>query len=92
GREELGPRELLVEYVMLGLRTAAGIEIERLRAIAGDGPGARLADELARAEAGGLLVIDDERARPTGRGLDLLDRLLARLVPALLADLESAQY
>ncbi|MFW5743977.1 MAG: coproporphyrinogen-III oxidase family protein, partial [Spirochaetota bacterium] len=91
-REELGPRELLVEYVMLGLRTAAGIEIEPLRAIAGDGPGARLADELARAEAGGLLVIDDERARPTGRGLDLLDRLLARLVPALLADLESAQY
>ena len=91
-REELGPRERLVEYVMLGLRTAGGIGLGPLRAIRGGGPEARLAAELARAEAEGLLVLDDDRAYPTGRGMDLLDRLLGRLVPALLADLESAQY
>ena len=91
-REELGPPELLAEYVMLGLRTAGGISLESVREVIGADAWNRFAAGLERSRADGLLALDGERARPTGLGMDLLDRVLERLVPGLLADLESAHY
>lgn len=91
-REELGPRELLAEYVMLGLRTADGIALKPVGEVVDAHGWNAFVSGLERAEADGLLVLDDGHARPTGRGMDLLDPLLVRLVPGLLADLESAQY
>ncbi|MFW5743501.1 MAG: coproporphyrinogen-III oxidase family protein [Spirochaetota bacterium] len=91
-REELGPSELLAEYVMLGLRTASGISLEPVREVIGTDAWDRFAAGLERSRADGLLALDGARARPTGVGMDLLDRVLERLVPELLADLESAHY
>lgn len=91
-REELGTRELLAEYLMLGLRTASGIALDPVRGVLGAHAWDAFVAALEVAASDGLVVLADGRVRPTDRGMDLLDRVLARLVPGLLADLESAQY
>jgi oxygen-independent coproporphyrinogen-3 oxidase len=58
--EELEPRRAKAEALMLGLRTAAGIEAP-----------AGFESELAELEAAGLVLRRDREVRPTRRGLDL---------------------
>ena len=58
--EELDPRQVRAERLMLGLRTTAGVAAP-----------AGFEDELAELEAAGLVVRRRRRVAPTRRGLDL---------------------
>ncbi|MCU0303415.1 MAG: radical SAM family heme chaperone HemW [Thermoanaerobaculales bacterium] len=76
GEERLDDEALFAEAVMLGLRTAAGIDLGRLR----DRFGAAVAvvDEPAvdRLVAGGWLVRDGDRLRPTPPGMAVADAVV----------------
>jgi oxygen-independent coproporphyrinogen-3 oxidase len=69
--EVLDPREIRNEAVMLGLRTAEGIDVARL----GPGRGAEV-DALVR---GGLAVVAGGRLRLTPEGMDVHSAIAERL-------------
>lgn len=71
GGEDLGPAQLRLEALALGLRTAAGID----RRLIGPEGEAKL-DSIIRA---GLAIATDDRIRPTDRGLLLADALAREL-------------
>jgi oxygen-independent coproporphyrinogen-3 oxidase len=75
--EELGAKELVEEAVLLGLRTTAGVDLERMKTRFGfdllatnEGLVARLVDE-------GRAVVSDGRLVPTLAGLAVADGLAA---------------
>lgn len=79
GEEELSDEEVVLEQVMLGLRTRAGVDFGRL-----DQETSRplLATNLGRLEdwrRRGLVKLDGNRALPTLRGLAVADRLAAEV-------------
>ena len=70
GREELTPRQMLEEELMLGLRTAAGVRRELFRELG-------ISNELvAQAIADGLLVADRSRVKVLPKGRLVVDRLV----------------
>jgi len=75
------PREQALEYLLVGLRLAEGIDLGRLARLAG-GDTADLLDAEAvdRFCGDGLLARRDGRLRVTAQGLLLLDSLLARIL------------
>lgn len=79
GEEILTSEERAMERVMLGLRTYAGIDLERLERCYG----VRLVEAnealIERYRAGGLVEVDRTHLRPTVRGLALADALAAAL-------------
>ncbi|MFH1532831.1 MAG: radical SAM family heme chaperone HemW [Pseudomonadota bacterium] len=79
GREVLSPEQRLLERVMLGVRTRAGVDLTACRRECGDaltdGLLARIDDPVER----GLLILADNHLRPTLQGMALADRLAVEL-------------
>lgn len=75
----LGATEVVQEFLMMGLRLAEGVDLARLRALAGD---AAVLDPqaLSRLRAAGFLALTDERLMVTPAGRPLLNQLLAALL------------
>jgi oxygen-independent coproporphyrinogen-3 oxidase len=82
--EVLKPGELALEHFMMGLRTAEGISVERFESIFGIRPADAVPRSVERWESAGMLVSDSSALRPSSRGMELLDSLLADI--ALEAD------
>jgi putative oxygen-independent coproporphyrinogen III oxidase len=74
--ETLSPQESAVEYLLMGLRLAEGIDVKRLAAIDG-----RALDQqrIAQLEAQGLVKSHKGRLHATGAGRLVLDRLIVEL-------------
>lgn len=80
GKEELSRSELALEAVMLGLRTAAGVDLPELR----DRWGVDLLGDnealLERWSEEGLVEIDGDRVRPTLAGMAVAEGLAGALI------------
>ena len=75
GGEELTPQDLALEALLLGFRTAEGIDLVRFRESYGIDLAAaneRLIDRLA---SSGLLRVEGDRLRPTLEGWAVADSL-----------------
>ncbi len=79
--ETIAPAERGVEALLMGLRLAEGVDLERVAAIA-QVPAASLVDEAAvdRLSDQGLVVRTATRLSVTDAGMLLLDRILAEIV------------
>ncbi len=77
--ETLSARELALESVMLGLRTAAGVDLERFRRQFGFDLAARNAEKIERAIEAGTMQLDGGWLRPTLEGWAIADALAASL-------------
>ena len=69
--------DLALEALLLGLRTADGIELDRYARRYGVDLLAGNRELIARAAAEGLLVVESGRLRPTTRGMAVADALAA---------------
>ena len=83
--EALGPRTRGVEALLMGLRLTEGLDLHRIRALAG---GAELIDAraLAMLKGQGLVAMNGTRLRVTETGAPLLDAILRELVVAETVD------
>ena len=75
GEETLSDAELALEALMLGLRTAEGVDLERFRERFGVDLVARNEALVARLVADGLVEVAEGRLRPTLRGFAVADGL-----------------
>jgi oxygen-independent coproporphyrinogen-3 oxidase len=75
GEETLSDEELALEALMLGLRTAEGVDLERYRERFGVDLVARNQALVERLAAEGLVAVADGRLRPTLRGFAVADGL-----------------
>lgn len=80
GGEQVGPREVALETLLLGLRTSDGIDLARLRRLGEDLLASR-ADEIGELEGAGLVELRGDRLAPTLAGMAVADRLALRLAP-----------
>lgn len=79
--EPIGPREQALEYLLVGLRLAEGVDLARLARLAGGEPASVLdVEQVARFRSSGLIEIAEGRLRVGERGVNVLDWLLARIV------------
>ena len=83
-REALTARTIVTEMLMLGLRTSAGLDRDGFRRRFGQDPAVLLGPSVARLCADGLLTLEPDSLKPTGRGMDALNHVLLEL----LADLD----
>ena len=79
GGEELGTADLLLERLMLALRTAEGVDLEEMRSRYGVDLEDRDGERLVRFEAAGLLSREGGRLKPTLEGLAVADTLAREL-------------
>jgi oxygen-independent coproporphyrinogen-3 oxidase len=79
GEEELDPRALGLEALMLGLRTSDGVDLERYRTLSGCDLEAERGRELAELTRDGLVELGGGRLRPTLRGMAVAESLALRL-------------
>lgn len=79
GEETLSATQLALEALMLGLRTAAGVDLETYRRRFGFDLEAANGEMFSRLVARGLAAIDGGRLALTTRGLAVADALTARL-------------
>ncbi len=77
GSETLTPEDLALETIMLGLRTAAGVDLERFEQHFGFDLAERNSEHLERSIAAGRLRREDRRIVPTLEGLAVADGLAA---------------
>lgn len=77
GEEELGAGELALEALMLGLRTAEGVDLARFRERFGVDPVERNRELVEALAADGLVEVAEGRLRPTLRGFAVADALPA---------------
>jgi oxygen-independent coproporphyrinogen-3 oxidase len=75
GKEELSAEDLALEAVMLGMRTAEGIDLIRFQDRYGVDLLERNAPLLARMAGNGLLCVEENRIIPTLEGLAIADSL-----------------
>jgi oxygen-independent coproporphyrinogen-3 oxidase len=75
GIEELSDEDLALEAVMLGLRTDAGIDLDRIRSRYGRDLLAVNRTTIERAVDAGHLLLDEGRLRPTLSGMAIADSL-----------------
>ena len=73
----IAPAERGVEALLMGLRLAEGVDLARLKDLAGRDPVDR--DSVARLADQGLLALDDERLRATDAGRLVLNSILAEI-------------
>lgn len=85
GGEELGPRELALEHLLLGLRSD-GLDLALLGRLGCDLESARPAARVGAAVAAGLLAAAPGRLVPTLAGWAVADGLAAELAAAALPD------
>jgi len=69
-----------IEALLMGLRLAEGVDLERIARLAGRDPVDR--EAIARLSDQGLVAIRDEQLRATPAGMLLLDTILAEIVLA----------
>ncbi len=80
GQERPSSNQLVLEALMLGLRTADGVDVDRVRELTGiDLPAANLAT-LERLATAGLVVVDGPVIRPTLEGMAVADTLARSFV------------
>ncbi len=79
GEELLGREELALEAVMLGLRTAAGIDLERIRSGFGVDVLAANQERIRSWSARGLVRLGGGRLAPTVAGMAVADALARRI-------------
>jgi oxygen-independent coproporphyrinogen-3 oxidase len=79
--ERLSDEQLLLEALMLGLRTRAGVELPRIRDTYGVDLLASDSSTINRFCTSGHLVVDGDRLRPTLSGLAIADTLARALSP-----------
>ena len=79
GEEVLSRGQLALEMVLLGLRTAEGVDLMRLRRVTGVALAERNRRLIGQLEAEGLVELGSERLRPTRAGLAVADGLAGRL-------------
>ena len=79
--DALTPRERAVEAMLMGLRLAEGIDLDRISTL-GERPIGELADVLAieRLATQGLLEHDGKRLRATDAGMPVLNAILSEVV------------
>ncbi|GBD44612.1 Oxygen-independent coproporphyrinogen-III oxidase-like protein YqeR [bacterium HR40] len=79
--EQLSPRAQALEYLLLALRLAEGVDLHRLAALAG-GHALSFLDvgAIERYAAAGLLELRGEKLRASPRGMLMLDRLLVDIL------------
>jgi putative oxygen-independent coproporphyrinogen III oxidase len=80
-RSVLGPDERVTEALLMGLRLAEGVPLDRLRSLSG-GDAALMPDRevIADLVAGGFLANDPDRLRAMPAGRQRLDAVIERLV------------
>jgi putative oxygen-independent coproporphyrinogen III oxidase len=76
--KSISPAERGIEALLMGLRLAEGVDLDRIAELAGRDPVDRTAVDRLRRQ--GLLEMDRARLRATSTGLLLLDSLLAEIV------------
>lgn len=81
-RVSLTDTDILEETVMLGLRTAAGVNVKRLTEKLSDKGQARLTDVINKLVNECLLSCDGDVIRATDKGLDVLNRVILEIVSA----------
>ncbi len=79
GSETLGQKELRLETLFLGLRTADGIDMSSFRRRFGEDLRETRKDILSGLISEALLIIEDDRLKPTVRGMATADRLAVLL-------------
>lgn len=77
--ERLSPRQLTLEAVMLGLRTAAGVDLDRLERRWGVELRGRNVERFATLVREGLVTLDGPRLTPTAAGMAVADGLARSL-------------
>ena len=77
--EQLSASELAFEAVMLGLRTAYGVDLQDLRARFGVSLSRSNAERIDEWERAGLASLDGSRLRTTTSGMAVADRLASEL-------------
>jgi len=79
--DELAPQERAIEAMLMGLRLAEGIDLDRISAL-GERPIGELADAQAvdRLIAQGLLLRDASRLAATDAGMPVLNAILGQIV------------
>lgn len=73
--EDLTPEDLALEHLMLGLRTYAGVDLDRARDDYGLELETTSSAAIDRLVGDGLLVVEDRHLRPTLEGLAVADFL-----------------
>lgn len=73
--ENLTPTEIVLEHLMLGFRTYAGIDLDQTRDQYGVDLETTHAAEIEELTARGLLIVEDRRLSPTMEGLAVADFL-----------------
>jgi len=81
GQECLTDTELFLEAVMLGLRTAEGIDLERLRDRFGDEIATLDEPAVERLAKSGNLRCDGPRIHPTPKGMAVAEGLVRTILP-----------
>jgi putative oxygen-independent coproporphyrinogen III oxidase len=82
GSEDLSPGDLALEALMLGLRTAKGIDLQRFQERYGVDLLEQNEERIGRLVGQGLLQVEDGRLVPTLKGLAVADTLALDLVSA----------
>ncbi len=72
------PQDQAVEYLLMSLRLAEGMDLARFRAMAGTDLDGRTVANLTDL---GLVQADDERIRATRQGRPVLNAILRELAP-----------
>ncbi|MCJ7754733.1 MAG: hypothetical protein MUP13_09220, partial [Thermoanaerobaculales bacterium] len=80
GHERPTPNQLVLEALMLGLRTTDGVDADRVRGLTGIDMVAANLTTLERLTAAGLVVVDGQWIRPTLEGMAVADSLAKSLV------------
>ena len=81
-REDLTPREYVLERLMTGLRTSRGVDIDAVAAMSGIDVRDRYAEQVESARAHGWLRYDGSILRATPEGLARLDGILRSIFAA----------
>lgn len=80
--EEIAPRLAMAESMMVGLRLVReGVELRRFARQHGVALTEIFAGELASLQQAGLLIVDEERVRLTGRGLLMGNQVFLQFLP-----------
>ena len=82
GQERPSSNQLVLEALMLGLRTADGVDVARVRRLTGIDLAAGNLETLERMATAGLAVVDGPVIRPTLEGMAVADTLARSFILA----------
>jgi oxygen-independent coproporphyrinogen-3 oxidase len=80
GQERPTPNQLVLEALMLGLRTTGGVDVERVRSLTGVDLLPANLTTLERLSAAGLVAVEGPAIRPTLEGMAVADTLARSFV------------